>query len=158
MSENIELARTIFPGPFDIVVGFTDPEGWKATRPALEPLVHPDFETVTAPGQVPLSGVGSEDSSRPVFHGLDGFVTAFSDWLSAWESWVVTATDFIEVDEDRVLVMLDVRARSKTHQVEMPFEGANLLTMRAGKLARLELFFDRVQAREAAGLSEIPPG
>jgi hypothetical protein len=67
---------------------------------------------------------------------------------------VVTATEFIEVDENRVLVMLDVRARSKTHQVEMPIEGANLMTLSDGKLARLELFFDREQAREAAGLRE----
>ena len=39
---------------------------------------------------------------------------------------MATPTDFIDVDENRVLVMLDVRARSKTHQVEMPIEGANL--------------------------------
>ena len=59
-------------------------------------------------------------------HGLDGFVSGFGDWLSAWETWVVTPTDFIDVDENRVLVMLHIRARSKTHQVEMPVEGANL--------------------------------
>ena len=40
----------------------------------------------------------------------------------------------------------------------MPFEGANLLTMHDGKLTRLELFFDRSQALEAAGLSERRPG
>jgi hypothetical protein len=116
--------------------------------------VHPDLETVTVPGQVPLSGAGANDPSRPIFHGVDGFVASFRDWLSAWESWVVTATDFIDVDESRVLVMLDVRARSRTHQVEMPIEGANLLTLRDGRLARLELFFERAQALEAAGLRE----
>jgi hypothetical protein len=67
---------------------------------------------------------------------------------------VVAPTDFIDVDENRVLVMLGVRARSKTHQVEMPVEGANLLTIKDGRVARLELFFDRAQALEAAGLSE----
>ncbi len=81
-------------------------------------------------------------------------MATFRDWLSAWESWVVTATDFIDVNENRVLVLLDVRARSKTHHVEMPIEGANLLTLRDGRLARLELFFDRAQALEAAGLRE----
>lgn len=43
----------------------------------------------------------------------------------------MTATEFIEVDANRVLVMVDVRAR---------------------KLERLEHFFDRARAREAAGL------
>jgi ketosteroid isomerase-like protein len=152
--ENVEVVRRIYPGPVDLVATVGGPEGFEATRVAFEPLVHPDFETVTVPGQVPLSGAGAENPSRPIFYGVDGFVSAFRDWLSAWESWVVTATDFIDVDETRVLVMIDVRARSKTHQVEMPIEGANLMTLRDGKLARLELFIDRDQALQAAGLSE----
>ena len=36
----------------------------------------------------------------------------------------------------------------------MPVEGANLLTLKDGRLARVELFFDRSQALEAAGLRE----
>jgi len=60
----------------------------------------------------------------------------------------------VDVDEERVLVLMEVRARSKTHRVEMPVEGANLLTIRDGKLARLEMFLDQNEAREAAGLSE----
>jgi hypothetical protein len=116
--------------------------------------VHSDFETVAVPGAIPLSDPAAEDPTQPTFSGMDGFRGAFLDWLSAWESWVVTATNFIDVDENRVLVLLDVRARSKTHQVEMPIEGANLLTLRDGKLARIELFFKRAQAREAAGLRE----
>ena len=148
---NVEIARGLYPGDVDLVAALSDPDEF---RDAFEPLVQPDLETVTAPGQVPMSGAGADDPSRPVFHGVAGFVASFGDWLSAWESWVVTATDFIDVDESRVLVMLDVRARSKTHQVEMPIEGFNLITLRDGKLARLELFFDRAQALEAAGLPE----
>jgi hypothetical protein len=128
--ENVKIVRRFYPGSVDMVSSFGDPEGFEATRAALEPLVHPDFETVTVPGQIPL------------------------DWLSAWESWVVTPTEFVDVDENRVLVLIEVRARSKTHQVEMPIEGANLLTLRDGKLARLELFFERALALEAARLSE----
>ena len=149
--ENVEFARALFPGDVDLVATLADAEGFEA---AFEPLVHPNFETITVPGQVPLRGAGAEDPSRPIFYGVDGFVNSFRDWLSAWESWVVTATDFIDVDESRVLVLLDVRARSKTHQVEVPVEGANLLTLSDGKLSRLELFFDRAQALEAAGLRE----
>jgi ketosteroid isomerase-like protein len=152
--ENVEVARRLYPGTVDLVATFADPAAFEETWAVFESLVHPDFETVTVPGQVPLSGVGAEDPSRPIFYGLDGFVAAFRDWLSAWESWLVTATDFIDTDENRVLVLLDVRARSKTHQVEIPIQGANLLTLRDGRIARLELFFDRDQALGAAGLRE----
>jgi ketosteroid isomerase-like protein len=149
--ENVEAARRLYPGEVDVVAVLADR---KALDVTLGPLVHPDFETVTVPGQVPVSGASGQNTSRPIVHGLDGFVSGFGDWLSAWETWVVTPTDFIDVDEDRVLVMLDIRARSKTHQVEMPVEGANLLTIKDGRIARIELFFERGQALEAAGLSE----
>jgi hypothetical protein len=155
--ENVEIVRRLYPGTVDLVATLADPGRVEATRAVFEPLVHPDFETVAVAGQVPLSHAGAEfpeGSSRPTYYGLDGFVAAFLDWLSAWESWAVTATDFIDVDENRVLVLLDVRARSKTHQVEMPIDAANLLTLRDGRVARLELFFERAQALEAAGLSE----
>jgi len=46
------------------------------------------------------------------------------------------------------------RERSKTHEVEMPIDGANILTIRDGKLSRLEMFLDQSEALEAAGLTE----
>ena len=149
----IEVARRLYPEALDYVVAF-GPDGIDATRAALAPLVHPDLETVTAPGQVPLSGADTDDPSRPVVYGLDGLENGFRDWLSAWESWLVTATDLIDVDGDRVLVLLDVQARSKTHGVEMPIDAASLVTIRDGRLARMELFFEQDEARRAAGLVE----
>jgi len=149
--ENVEFVRRLYPEGLDLVAALADRENFDAT---LAPLVQPDFEIVTVPGQVPLSGVGAEDPSRPTFYGVDGFARSFGEWLTAWESWVITGADLIDVDESRVLVLLDIRARSKTHQVEMPVEGANLLTLTDGRLARVELFFDRSLAIEAAGLRE----
>lgn len=158
MSEaNLELARRLYPGTIDMVAVLAEPGGTDAWQYVFEPLVHPDFETVAGPGQVPLMAPRAqtpEGPTRPTYYGLDGFASAFRDWLTAWETWVVTPTEFLEVDEDRVLVLLDVRARSKTHQVEMPMEGANLVTLRDGMLARVELFFDRAEALKAAGLRE----
>jgi ketosteroid isomerase-like protein len=152
--ENVEKVRRLYPGTFDLAIALADPRALDAVRTLFEPLADPDFETVTVPGQVPLTGAGAEDPSQPIFHGLEGFVSAFREWLTAWESWVATATEIIDVDENRVLVLLDIKARSKTHQVEMPIEGANLWTLRDGRLARLELFFDQAEALEAAGLQE----
>ncbi len=150
---NMELARQLNPEePVDLVAVFADrAEAW---RGVYEQLVSPDFELVSAPGQIPLSAADSENSSQPTFYGFEGFVTAFREWLSAWESWVSRATGFVEVDERRVLVFVDVRARSKTHHVEMPIESANLSTFEDGRLVRMELFLDRSKALEAAGLRE----
>ena len=94
------------------------------------------------------------DALRHVAYGVSGFVNAFGDFLSAWESWVVTPTEFIDVDESRVLVIYDIQGRSKTHQAEMPFEGANLITIKDGKVAQSELFNTKQEALEAAGLRE----
>ncbi|MCD6022797.1 MAG: hypothetical protein K0R20_2507 [Actinomycetia bacterium] len=154
--ENIEVVRRLYPRSVDLVATISDPGKFEQTRVALESIMHRDFETVTVRGQVPLAGDVEmpEDSSRPVTYGLDGFASGFREWLSAWEAWVVSPTDFIDVDENRVLVLIEIQARSKTHKVEMPVQGANLCTMRNRKIARLELFFDRAEAFEAAGLRE----
>jgi len=154
--ENVEVARQLYPGPIDWVALLADPKAFEDALPLVQPFVQPDVETVSAPGQLPPSGVEvePEDALRHVAYGVSGFVNAFGDFLSAWESWVVTPTEFIDVDESRVLVIYDIQGRSKTHQAEMPFEGANLITIKDGKVARSELFNTKQEALEAAGLSE----
>jgi hypothetical protein len=100
------------------------------------------------------AGVETAGNTRqPTVHGLDALVQAWQEWLSAWEAWVIEPTDFVEADGERVLVLMRVRAHSKTHKVEMPLEGANLLTIRDKQVARLEMFLDQNEALEAAGLS-----
>jgi hypothetical protein len=155
--ENVEIARRLYPGPIDVAATLADREALATVRAAFEPLVHPDFETVIdLRYQMMLGdpGMDAPPGSPSISYGIDGFVSIFREWLSAWETRVVTPTDFIDVDENRVLVMLDIRARSKTHQVEMPVEGANLLRIKEGRVARIELFFERNQALEAAGLRD----
>ena len=66
--ENVEVARRVYPGGVDLVAAIADREALNAT---FGPLVHSDFETVTVPGQVPVSGTGTEDALRPVVHGTD---------------------------------------------------------------------------------------
>src|SRR5687768_4255062 len=155
--ENVEVSRRLNPGPVDLVAVFADPEGLTATRRLFEPLVEPDFELVAAPNAMPMGespNKGKEEGAGWRVRGVDGFIAAFRDWLEGWESWVVTPTEFLEADEERVVVLLRIQARSKTHQVEVPVDGGNLLTIRNGRLARLELFLDRAEALAAAGLSE----
>jgi hypothetical protein len=154
--ENVEIVRRLFPGGMDMVALFSNPDLLNATRAGIEPFVEPEFETVGDPDALPIgTNIGVEDGPREVFaRGVDGFLNFWREWNSAWESWILGTPEFIDVDENRVLVFHEVRARSRTDQVEVAFEAANLMSLRAGKLIRLELFFNREKALEAAGLSE----
>jgi hypothetical protein len=154
--ENVEIVRRFLLPGIDMVALFGNPELLAATREGLEPFVEPEFETVGDPNAIPMGpNTGVEGGPRNLFaKGVDGFLNFWRDWLSAWESWNLGPPEFIDVDENRVLVSYEVRARSKTDQVEVTIEAANLMTLRNGKLTRLELFFNREKALEAAGLSE----
>jgi hypothetical protein len=158
--EGMELARRLYSNePIDLVSVFSDPALLEGMRSQFEPFLQPDFVTVGDPSQVGLEWEGREAAgpggpSRPTATGIEGFLTFWRDWLSNWESWVVRPAEFIDVDEQRVLVLLDVKARSKSQQIELPLPSANLLTIREGKVARLELFTTQAEGRKAAGLSE----
>lgn len=146
--ENVEIARRLFPGAVDVVEILGDPD---VLGSVLEPLVHPDFETVADPQALGLLREPGVAGSSGVARGIAGFVSRYREWLSAWEAWVVTPIEIIEVDTNRVLVVVEMRARSRTHGVEIEMQGANLLTLREGRLARWELFLRRADAFEAIG-------
>ena len=152
----MKVVRQLFPGDIDMVALFDDPDLLAATRAGIEPFVEPEFETVGDPDAIPMGqNIGVEGGPPSLFaKGVDGFLNFWREWNSAWESWNLGTPEFIDVDENRVLVSYEVRARSKTDQVEVTFEAANLITLRNGKLMRLELFFSSEEARRAAGLSE----
>lgn len=152
--ENVEIARTLYPGEIDLVAAFADP---KLLAEVFAGAIHPDFEAVFEARNIPMGPAGVEtvgNTRQPTVHGLNALVQAWQEWLSAWEAWVIKPTDFVEAGEERVLVLMEVRARSKTHQVEMPLEGANLLTIQDKQVARLEMFLNQNEAAKAAGLRE----
>jgi hypothetical protein len=150
--ENVETAKMIYPGPLDLTAIFASSEALDAARAQLEPLFEPNFETVHDPTAVGLA-VG-DPTGTGVIEGVEGFIGMWREWLSVWESWVVTPTGFIDVDHQRILVLLTFEGRSQTHGAGMTLDGGNLLSFRKGKVERLELFFKRGDALQAAGLSE----
>jgi hypothetical protein len=135
---------------------FDDPTLLNAMREGIEPFVEPEFKTIGDPNAIPMGPmIGVAGGPPDLFaKGIDGFLDFWRDWITAWESWTLGPAEFIDVDESRVLVSQEVRARSKTDQVELTIDAANLMTLRDGKVTRLELFFNREKALEAAGQSE----
>jgi hypothetical protein len=150
--ENVELARRLYPGTVDVVSMVAESDQWLEF---FEPFVHPRFETVGIGLAMGAAGGSPVDGGMMrTVHGIQGFLEVWREFLAAWESWVATAAEFIDVDEERVLVYLDISARTKTHGVEIPIEGANLLTFHEGRVKRLEMYVRREEGRKAAGLSE----
>ena len=118
--------------------------------------MHPEFETFGDPDYIAMGpDTGIKEGPRGlVAKGVDGFIAFWRDWLTVWETWAVGEQEFIGLDADRVLSTYDARARSKTAQVDVEFHPAHLMTFRDRRVTRVELFLNRVDALEAAGLSE----
>ena len=87
-------------------------------------------------------------------HGLEQLYAVWRDWLGTWEWFTVEAEKFIDMADDRVLVLYRRRARMHGTDSTIDQEGATLWTLRDGKLVHGVDFGDRAEALEAAGLGE----
>lgn len=65
--------------------------------------------------------------------------------------------EIIDVSEDMVVSVTRHKGRGRESGIEMDFEVFYVHRGRAGKLERLEMFFSREQALEAAGPWPGPP-
>jgi ketosteroid isomerase-like protein len=101
-----------------------------------------DFEFVTSP-EVPDAGT---------YHG-----EAAQRWLTAWvESFgghTIEATEIIDAG-DKVFVAILQRGRVRGSQTVVEGRWWSVVTLREGVVARGEVFPERAQALEAAGLEE----
>ena len=82
-------------------------------------------------------------------------VDAWSQFLSAWEGHHVEHDDLRELDSERVLSLGRVAGRGRASGLDVDAiqtEGANLFHLRAGKVMRLVVYFDREHALADVGL------
>jgi ketosteroid isomerase-like protein len=74
--------------------------------------------------------------------------------VEAFDEWRLTVEDIVEAADRRVLVTFSSRVRGKGSRVALDQRVFTVVTLRDGKMARMEDFTDRSQALEAAGLRE----
>jgi ketosteroid isomerase-like protein len=88
--------------------------------------------------------------------GLAGMAEGYRDFLNAWEDWTAEAEEFRELDGERVLVLSHFGGHGKTSGLELGtrMKGAELFTLRDGKVTRLVLYGAREDAFSDLGLSE----
>ena len=79
---------------------------------------------------------------------------AMADWPSQWEDFRMELVEVLDAGADVYVSTTRHRGHGRESGIEMDFNVFYVHRLRDGKLARLEMFFSREQALEAAGLSE----
>jgi ketosteroid isomerase-like protein len=132
MSTNLDLVRSIYAD-------------WERGDFSNAEWAHPDIEWVSAEGLVPGST------------GLDGIAATIRQWITAWEDFRIEADEFIEIDADRVLVLVHCSGRGKMSGLEVGqllSKTAAVFDLRGGKVTRYVVYNDRDRALADLGLEE----
>ena len=115
----------------------------------------PDFETMNALYH-------PDHEFVPLVHRIEGRVPegarGYQAWLAendeSWARWDLTLEGVRGLDDDRVLVDTTFTGIGKRGGVPVEQPTTAIVTVRAGKIARTELYSSAEQALEAAGPSE----
>lgn len=127
--ENVELARrgyeALNEGGLERITEFLDPDiEWEISSVA------------------PNAGT---------YRGLHAVRALIEDWLGAFDELRIEPEEFIDVNPEQVVVVVRDRGRIKGSGLRVDHGFAHVWTLRRGKLARFQSFFDKQQALDAAG-------
>jgi ketosteroid isomerase-like protein len=146
MSEDaVELAR----GAFEEASRVRDPSGRRLD--ALDPeTMEAAFDFFDTEIEV------HEDPRFPeagVYRGLDAVGRYFRQFTESFDEFSLEAEDFIDLGEDRVLLLFTLRTRGKGSGATVEAQPGWIYTIRNGKAIRIEAFLDRAEAFAVAGLA-----
>jgi ketosteroid isomerase-like protein len=110
----------------------------------LRDYFHPDFEVVP-----PFAYPDSESSYR----GADGLRRWFRQMDEIWSDFRTEPERLFDAGE-QVVVFVRVSGAAKGSGHALAISTAHVLTLRDGRVTRTEIFLDRSEALEAAGLRE----
>ena len=131
--ENLEVARRVY-------------EAWnEGDFPAFFAAMDPEIELVLPEGGI---NAGTRQGLRGMGQFLESYVESFEDFQ-------VESEEFFEAG-DQVVAFVRISGRGRGSGIETENRPAQLLTLRGGKIRRLEVFPERERqaALEAAGLRE----
>jgi ketosteroid isomerase-like protein len=124
--------------------------GWAAFQrgdvEAMRADCHPDV-LIVQPPEVP---------DTKTYSGLAGVKEAIEDWPNEWDDFQFEVLELIDVSNTQLVSVTRHRGHGAMSGIEMDAIVAYVHTIRNGKLTRLDMFFSREQALEAAGLAEGP--
>jgi ketosteroid isomerase-like protein len=135
--ENIEVVRRLYGELAS--EGSTREFVQRLTDEALGDYLDPGIEWV--PVAHSLQAVES-------YRGFDGVRRFWGEFLSTWESYKVEPLSFYDAG-DQVAVVVHIVGR--THELEVDETRSSLLTLRDGRVVRVQSFADPDGARAAVG-------
>jgi ketosteroid isomerase-like protein len=111
---------------------------------AMRATCHPDV-LIVQPPEVP---------DTKAYSGLAGVKEAVEDWPKQWDDFQFEVLELIDVSDTQLVSVTRHRGHGTMSGIEVDTIVAYVHTIRDGKLTRLDMFFSKEQAFEAAGLSE----
>ena len=110
------------------------------------------FDGMTTPDLVLVQPPEVPDAKS--YEGRDAIAEALDDWPKQWDNFRMDLIEVIDVDDEVAVLVTRHRGRGRESRIEMDFEVFYVNWGRDGRLARVEMFFDRRQALKAAESSE----
>ena len=136
--ENVEVVRRSYAA-YNAAVSAPNPQ--EAIRAVGERFFDPE---------IVWEAIGLQ---QQIYHGIEDVMVFFERVLEAFEQVRQVPERFIDCG-DQVLVFVRTEARERTAGLEINEHWAHLVTVRDGKVVRLQQFRERDEALEAAGLRE----
>ncbi len=118
-------------------------EHFKRTGEVLPEIFDDDAEWVAA----------REDPDAAPHRGVDAIRRYFAEWTAAFELVDFRTEELID-GGDKVFAWIHFAGRGGSSGTPVSLEQAQLWSFRNGKAVRVEEYFDRAEALEAAGLRE----
>ena len=84
-----------------------------------------------------------------VYHGIDGLAEGWRSFLAAWDDFRIEHDGIVAGPGGTYALLLRLCGRGKGSGLEIDAEVANVVSMRGGRLTRLEMFWDRDAALRA---------
>jgi ketosteroid isomerase-like protein len=84
-----------------------------------------------------------------VHHGVEAMRAFLTDWVETWDDWEFEVEELHDAG-NKVVSVVRQRGRSKASGVPVDMKFAFVITFRDGKQLRVDVYFDRAEALEAA--------
>jgi len=112
-----------------------------------------DFQTALSFSDPDVEWDGTNLPDGQIGWGHEAVMDHIRRWADQWDEWTVEVERIIDAGDERVVVLIRERGRSKSG-IEMDERHAELYGLRDGVVVRRQGFSNPSDALEAVGLSE----
>jgi ketosteroid isomerase-like protein len=130
VSENLDLVRSLYAA-------------WERGDFSATEWAHPEIEWLMDGGPTPGRWAGVAEMTE-----------GWRDFLAAWAEFHAEVEAYREIDERRVLVLVQRTARGKASRVQVRVKAADLFHIKAGEVTKFVAYWDRDRALADLGLKE----